>query len=107
MDGPVHQSVHHFVTEEIVTMHMATVHMDAHRDGSGILVIKYAVQDVRMVYVIKKVGFVLVGAKRTGQGKNVTVSIEIDRSVDINPMEIILPNLSVYIFAFTKETLLK
>lgn len=62
MDGPVHQSVHHFFTEESVTMHMATVHMDANRDGSGILVIKYAVQDVRMVYVIKKVGFVLVGA---------------------------------------------
>lgn len=62
MDGPVHQSVHHFVTEEIVTMHMATVHMDAHRDCLGIFVIKYAVQDVRMVYVIKKVGFVLVGA---------------------------------------------
>lgn len=62
MDITVTQSVHHFVTEGNVSKTRAAVHMVAHRDALGILVIKYAVQDVRMEYVIKKVGFVLVGA---------------------------------------------
>lgn len=62
MDGDVNQSVQTFVTEEFVTKHWATVHMDAHRDVSGTLVMKYAVQDVKMVHAIKKLGFVLMGA---------------------------------------------
>lgn len=62
MDGDVNQSVQTFVTEEFVTTHWATVHMDAHRDGSETLVMKYAVQDVKMVHAIKQVGFVLMGA---------------------------------------------
>lgn len=62
VDITVTQSVLHFVTEGNISKARAYVDVDAHREGLGTLVIKYAVQDVRTVHVIKKVGFVLVGA---------------------------------------------
>lgn len=74
-ETPVQYSVHRFVTGESVAKTMVTVHRDARQDDLVKFVFKYAALDVKMVHVIKRLGFVSMDANRTGQVIIATVGV--------------------------------